>query len=187
MHQQNTGNLGRRRHQSNLPQIETFDPMAPALKSVVTLLRARRPADRCSQQASCPSIRCGHFGLRSRPRFSGVAREPLANQTEKAFDVGELSTSLLDLLVGRVLFENWLVRLPKAAEALFSSIPRWNFCPEPCAGLRRAVPDHEGDDLPRSAAQRPPKPAFARPLADASPAFVEFENVAFLGRRDLIG
>ena len=76
------------------------------------------------------------LGLRGRSGLSGVAGEPLTNQAEKPFDMGQLSASLPDLLVGRVLLENWPVGLPEIAEALFFAILRWNFCPEPGTGLR---------------------------------------------------
>ena len=127
------------------------------------------------------------LGLRGRPRFSGKAREPLSNQSEKAFDMGQLPASLSDLLVGWVFLENRPVGLPEVTEALLCAILRWNFCPQPSAGLRRSVSDHEGDDLASPPAQRDPEPAFVRPLADVGPAFVKFEDIAFFGRLDLLG
>lgn len=118
--------------------------------------------------------------------FFGRSGKAAVESVRKAFDMDKPSASLPDLLVGRVLLKNWRVGLPEIAEALFFTILRWNFCPEPSTGLCRAVSDHEGDDLPRSAAQRHLKPAFVRPLANVSPALVEFEDIAFFGRLDLI-
>jgi hypothetical protein len=125
--------------------------------------------------------------LRGRPRFSGVAGEPLSNQSKKAFDMGQLPASLPDPLVGRVFLKNRPVGFPKVTETLFFAIRRWNFRPQPSASLRRPVPDYEGDDLPGSTAERDPEPAFVRPLADVSPAFVKFEDIALLGRLNLLG
>jgi hypothetical protein len=125
--------------------------------------------------------------LRGRPRLSGVAGKPLANQSEKPFDVGQLSASLPDLLVGRVFLENRSVGLPEVTKALFFAILRWNFRPQPSASLRRSVPDYEGNDLPGPSAERDPEPAFVRPLAYVSPAFVKFKDIIFLRRFDLLG
>jgi len=85
------------------------------------------------------------LGLRGCPCFSGVAGEPLSNQSEKAFDVRQLPASLPNLLVGWVLLKNRLklslVGLPEVTEALFFAILRWNLCPQPSASLRRSVSD----------------------------------------------
>src|SRR6056297_258620 len=75
------------------------------------------------------------LGLRGRPRLSGVAGEPLSNQSEKAFYVGQLPASFPDSLVGRVFLENWPIGLPEVTKALFFAILRWNLCPKPSAGL----------------------------------------------------
>jgi hypothetical protein len=125
--------------------------------------------------------------LRGRPCLSGIAGEPLSNQSEKTFDVGQLSASLPDLLVGRVLLENRPVGLPEVTEALFVAIFRWDLCPKPSTSLRRSVSDHESNDLPGTSAERDPEPTFVRPLADIGPALVEFEDIALFGRLDLIG
>ena len=101
--------------------------------------------------------------------------------------MGQLPASLPNLLVGWVFLKNRPVRFPKVTEALFFAILRWNFRPQPSASLSRSVPDYEGDDLPGSTAERDPKPAFVRPLADVSPAFVKFEDIALLGRLNLLG
>jgi hypothetical protein len=71
--------------------------------------------------------------LRGRASLSDVSSEALANQSEKALDIGMFSAFLLDLLVGRVCLEKQSVRIPKIAEAFLFCI--LSFALEECQGL----------------------------------------------------
>ena len=112
--------------------------------------------------------------------------EAAGDQPEKSFYVGQLSAFFLHPLVARVVFKERFVGFPEVTEALFSSIFRWDFYPKPSAGPCAPVPDHEGYDLPSSSAQSDPEPPLVRALMDVCPAFVQFKDIAFLRRFDLI-
>ncbi len=76
----------------------------------------------CVDKQLCPQVQHS-LDLRSRPRLPGVTGKPLSNQSEKTFDVGELSASLPDLLVGLVLLKNRLVGLQKSLKLCFPRYP----------------------------------------------------------------
>jgi hypothetical protein len=67
---------------------------------------------------------------RGRASLPNVSSEALANQPEKALDVGKLSAFLLDLLVGRICLEKRSVRLPKIAEAPLLLVAFRNLVPK---------------------------------------------------------